>query len=196
MVINRRRRFPARSSLRKCPSRRGQKTRDERDRRPETVELERFPEPVLTARIKSPPMVPLHERVRAILDFNVQVRRGVDRLRKRLSNDDPGRSANAEHVLTLWGEDSLMTAVIRSVQGARPSGEENSMNNLDLPPEIEHLSPREWSDWELYRLRIDLAVLQFDFAYWPITLNSPDSSDDGAVRNQSKREITPGGLQS
>ena len=67
------------------------------------------------------------------------------------------------------------------------------MNNLDLPPEIEHLSPREWSDWELYRLRIDLAVLQFDFAYRPITLNSPDSSDDSVVREEIRREIGPGG---
>ena len=167
---------------------------ERRESPPETVEPERFPEPAPTTRIKSPPMVPLHERVRAILDFNAQTRRGMDRLREKLSNDDPGRSANAEHVLSLWGEDSLMAAVIRSLQRALPSGEENSMNNLDLPPEIEHLSPREWSDWELYRLRIDLAALQFDFAYRPITPKIADSSDEGVVQVQSKRGISPSGI--
>jgi len=68
------------------------------------------------------------------------------------------------------------------------------MNNLDLPPEIEHLSPREWSDWELYRLRIDLAALQFDFAYRPITPKIADSSDEGVVQVQSKRGISPSGI--
>ena len=92
---------------------------------PENVEPGRFPEPAPKTKIKSPPMVPpLHERVRAILNFNAQTRRGEDRLREKLSNDDPGRSANAEHVLSLWGEDSLMAAVIRSLQRARPPGEE------------------------------------------------------------------------
>jgi hypothetical protein len=163
---------------------------------PVTVEPERFPEPAPTARIKSPPMVPLHERVRAILDFNAQTRRGVDRLREKVSDDDPGRSANAEHILTLWGQDSLMTAIIKLLQRARPSGQENPMNNLDLPSEIEHLSPREWSAWELYRLRLDLAALQFGFANWPITPKDPDSSDDGVVRNKSKRDIAPSGRPS
>jgi hypothetical protein len=159
---------------------------------PATVEQERFPEPAPTARIKSPPMVPLHERVRAILDFNAQTRRGMDRLREKLSNDDPDRGANAEHILSLWGEDSAMTAIVRLMQGGRPSREGNSMENLDLPPEIEHLSPREWSDWELYRLRLDFAALQFGFANWPITPKTPDSSD-GVVQNHSNRQITPGG---
>jgi hypothetical protein len=160
---------------------------------PEKMRPERFPEPAPTVKIKSPPLVPLHERVRAILDFNAQTRRGEDRLRSKLSNSDPGRDANAEHILSLWGEDSLMTAVIGLLQGLRSSGAKPSMNNLDLPPEIDHLAPREWSDWELYRLRIDLAALQFGFANWPITPHGPDSSDDDVVRNQSKREITPGG---
>jgi hypothetical protein len=179
--------------LEQMPEPAGPKSAGRTESPPETVEPERFPEPAPTIRIKSPPMVPLHERVRAILDFNAQVRRGVDLLREKLSHNNPEQSANAEHVLNLWGGDSLMTAVIRSLQRARPSEEENSMNNLDLPPEIEHLSPREWSDWELYRLRIDLAVLQFDFAYRPITLNSPDSSDDSVVREEIRREIGPGG---
>lgn len=154
---------------------------------PGTMEPEHFPEPAPTARIKSPPTVPLHERVRTILDSSARTRRGVDRLREKLSDNDPGRSANAEHILSLWGQDSLMTPIIKLLRPTRQSGQENPLDNLDLPPEIEHLSPREWSDWELYRLSLDLAALQFGFANWPITPKNPDSSDDGVVRNQSKR---------
>lgn len=160
---------------------------------PGTMEPEHFPQPAPTARIKSPPTVPLHERVRTILDSSARTRRGVDRLREKLSDNDPGRSANAEHILSLWGQDSLMTPIIKLLRPTRQSGQENPLDNLDLPPEIEHLSPREWSDWELYRLSLDLAALQFGFANWPITPKNPDSSDDGVVRNQSKREIAPGG---
>jgi hypothetical protein len=85
-----------------------------------------------------------------------------------LSNDNPDQNANAEGVLGLWGENTLMAAVVMLLQGPRsPSTEATTMINLDLPPEIEEWSPREWDDWELYRLRIDLSALQFDFANWP-----------------------------
>jgi hypothetical protein len=55
------------------------------------------------------------------------------------------------------------------------------MINLDLPPEIEQWSPREWDDWELYRLRIDLSALQFDFANWPF---APEDLPDDQPRPQ------------
>lgn len=136
--------------------------------RSETFELERFPEPALPARNNSPPIGPLHERARAILDLNSHTRRGVERLREMLSNDNPDQNANAEDVLRPWGENNLMAALVRLLQGPRvTSTEATTMINLDLPPEIEQWSPREWEDWELYRFRIDLSALQFDFANWP-----------------------------
>lgn len=136
--------------------------------RSETFELERFPEPALLARSNSLPVAPLHERARAILDLNAHTRRGVERLREMLSNDNPDRNSNRDGVLRLWNENSLMTAVVSLLQGPRSSSTEaTTMINLDMPPEIEQWSPREWEDWELYRLKIDLTALQFDFAYRP-----------------------------
>lgn len=136
--------------------------------RSDTFEPEPFPEPVPSARRNSPPIAPLHERARAILDLNQHTRRGVQRLQEMLSNDNPDQNANAEYVLSLWGEDTLMAAVVKQLQGPRSSPTEaTTMINIDLPPEIEEWSPREWDDWQLYRLRIDLSVLQFDFANWP-----------------------------
>jgi len=135
----------------------------------ETFKLERFPEPAPPVRNNFPPMAPLHERARAILDLNPHTRRGLARLREMLSNGNPDQNTNAEDVLILWGKNTLMAAVVRLLQGPRTSSTETTtMINLDLPPEIEQWSPREWDEWELYRLRIDLSALQFDFANWPL----------------------------
>jgi hypothetical protein len=150
--------------------------------RSETFKLERFPEPAPPARNNSPPIAPLHERARAILDLNPHTRRGVERLREMLSNGNPDQNANAENVLSLWGENTLMAEVVRLLQGPRSSSTETTtMINLDLPPEIEQWSPREWDDWELYRLRIDLSALQFDFANWPF---APEDLPDDQPRPQ------------
>ena len=43
------------------------------------------------------------------------------------------------------------------------------MAELDLPPEIEQLSPQAWDEWDLYRLKIDLSTLQWNFTRWEIT---------------------------
>jgi hypothetical protein len=103
------------------------------------------------------------------LDLNPHTRRGLARLREMLSNGNPDQNTNAEDVLILWGKNTLMAAVVRLLQGPRASSTETTtMINLDLPPEIEQWSPREWDEWELYRLRIDLSALQFDFANWPL----------------------------
>jgi hypothetical protein len=42
------------------------------------------------------------------------------------------------------------------------------MADLDLPLELDQLSPRSWDDWELYCLKMDLSTMQFDFANWNI----------------------------
>jgi hypothetical protein len=89
-------------------------------------------------------------------------------LREKLSNGHPDRGADTKHILSLWDEDSPMAAIVRMLTERSSSTESHSMSDLDLPPEIEQLSPREWSDWELYRLRVDLSFLQFDFNCWPI----------------------------
>jgi len=70
------------------------------------------------------------------------------------------------------------------------------MNDLDLPPEIEQLSPREWDDWELERLKIDLSALQFGFANWTFvpensrTTRRQDTSGDGAGQRKIRREVS------
>jgi hypothetical protein len=133
--------------------------------RPETFEPERFPEPAPSVKVKLQPTVPMHERVRAVLDLNPHTRRGLERLREKLSNDNPDRDTDAKHILSVWDDDSPMAAIVRLLQG-RSSVEVNPINDLDLPPEIEQLSPREWDDWELQRLKIDLSALQFGFANW------------------------------
>jgi hypothetical protein len=168
--------------------------------RPETFEPERFPEPAPSVKVTLQPTLPMHERVRAVLDLNPHTRRGLERLREKLSNDNPDRDADAKHVLSLWGEDSPMAAIVRLLQG-RSSVEVNPMNDLDLPPEIEQLSPREWDDWELERLKIDLSALQFGFANWtfvpkssrPASLRRRDGSKDGAGRRKRSGGISHDG---
>jgi hypothetical protein len=127
--------------------------------------------------------------------LNPHTRRGLERLREKLSNDNPDRDADAKHVLSLWGDDSPMAAIVRLLQG-RSSVELNPMNDLDLPPEIEQLSPREWDDWELERLKIDLSALQFGFANWTFvpensrTTRRQDTSGDGAGQRKIRREVS------
>jgi len=45
----------------------------------------------------------------------------------------------------------------------------DEMAELDLPTEIEQLSPQAWNEWDLYRLKIELATLQWNFTSWEMT---------------------------
>jgi len=79
---------------------------------PETFGPEGFPEPAPSVKVKLQPTVPRHERVRAVLDLNQHTRRGLERLREKLSNDNSDRdTADAQHILSVWGENSPMSPI-------------------------------------------------------------------------------------
>ena len=91
----------------------------------------------------------------------------MDRLREKLSEDNPDRYVNAEHILKLCGQDDPLAQIVNLLCKRLPS-ETDRMAELDLPREIDELSPRTWSNWDLYRLRIDLSLLQWSFSHWEV----------------------------
>jgi hypothetical protein len=135
----------------------------------ETSELEPFPEPAPAISMRTPSIAPLHERVRAVLDSIPHTRRGFQRLHERLSHDNRDRDANAEHILSLCHPDGPTAAIVKLLTRPNSVAALNSLANLDLPHELEQLSPRSWDNWELYCLKMDLSTMQFDFANWSIT---------------------------
>jgi hypothetical protein len=141
----------------------------------DNLDLEDFPEPVPILALKSPPIAPLHERTRAVLTFNPHTRRGFERLRANLAHDNPDRDANAEHILNLCRHDGPMAAIVMLLTRPTPSTREDVISELDLPHELEEQSPRGWSDWDLYLLKIELSQLQFDFASWNVVPAAPAS---------------------
>jgi hypothetical protein len=134
-----------------------------------TFEFETFPIPKPPRKIKSQPIAALHERVRALLDCTPHTRRGMDRLREKLQHDNPERDTNARHILQVCGDDSPLAAIVNTLWKPRSSIPTDPMAELDLPLEIEQLSPRAWDEWDLYRLKIDLSTLQWNFTRWEIT---------------------------
>jgi MobA/MobL family len=134
----------------------------------DTPRLESFPEPAPTAIVKSPSIVPMHERVRAVLDSNPHTRRGFERLCEKLSPDNRDRDADAEHILSLCRPDGPTATIVKLLTRPNSVTAPNSMAHLDLPLELDQLSPRSWDDWELYCLKMDLSTMQFDFANWNI----------------------------
>ncbi|RXG91290.1 MobA/MobL family protein [Bradyrhizobium vignae] len=134
-----------------------------------TVEIEAFPEPKPPREIGHLPIATLHESVRAIVDSNVHTRRGMDRLRRRLRRGEPERDVNARHILGLCGDDSPLGAIVNMLMKSQTPAPADEMAELDLPTEIEQLSPQAWNEWDLYRLKIEFATLQWNFTSWEMT---------------------------
>jgi hypothetical protein len=91
----------------------------------------------------------------------------MSRLREKLSEDNPERNINAKHILELCGQDDPLAQIV-NLLWKPPTAERDEMTELDLPSEMEQLSPRGWSNWDLYRLRIDLSTLQWRFSRWEV----------------------------
>lgn len=141
-----------------------------------TIEIESFPEFEPPRETRHQPISTLHERVRAVLNCDVHTRRGMDRLRRRLRRGEPDRVANARHILGLCGDDSPLGAIVNMLTKPKAPALEDVMAELDLPTEIEQLSPQAWNEWDLYRLKIELATLQWDFTNWemaPVEFKPP-----------------------
>jgi hypothetical protein len=140
-------------------------------------EVEDFPEPTSTNASNPAPRpavgAPMHERARAVVDANSHTRRGFMRLCEKLSQNNPDRDVNAQHILSLCSTDGPTAALVKLLVGRKPANQKGAMENLDLPDEIEEESPRSWSEWDLYCLRMDLSTMQFDFASWTIAPKAP-----------------------
>ena len=97
----------------------------------------------------------------------------------------PSEPVRMERAKILWGTrfaisvrstDGPTAAMVKLLVGRKPANQKGAMENLDLPDEIEEESPRSWSEWDLYCLRMDLSTMQFDFASWTISPKAPAPS--------------------
>jgi hypothetical protein len=84
-------------------------------------------------------------KVRAVVDANPRTRRGFTRLREKLSENNPDRDDNAQHILSLCRPDGPTATLVKQLLvKRRTASQEGAMENLDLPDEIEEESPRSW----------------------------------------------------
>lgn len=163
-----------------------------------TYDIELVPEPDMPKKPKPQSTGSLHEKVRSVLASNTHTQRGLARLSELLSEDNPDRERHAVRILGLCRENSPMAAIIQSLLNPRPSAPKNAMAETDLPFELELDTPREWRDWELYQLKIDLSSLQFSFSNWHLPAararkanqNRPNGSEDRANHSPEK-ELKP-----
>jgi hypothetical protein len=159
-----------------------------------TYDIEPFPEPDMPKKPKPPSTGSLHEKVRSVLDYNTHTQRGLARLSELLSEDNPDRERHAVRILGLCRENSPMATIVQSLLNPRPSVPKSAMAETDLPFELELDTPREWRDWDLYQLKIDLSSLQFSFSNWHLPAararkanqNRPKGSEDRANQSAEK----------
>ena len=93
---------------------------------------------------------------------------GFLQLRKHLAADDPERDATATRLLGLCDANGPTATVIACLMGHDKAVGPKAEAMRDFPMEMETLAPRAWTEWDLFRVKIDLATMRFQSNWWAI----------------------------
>ena len=121
-------------------------------------------------------------RLRSSIASNHDALSGLVQLRRCLAADNPERQATADRLLRLCDVKGPTAAVIRSVMGRTQDAGAASDRAQDFPVDMEEQAPQGWIEWDLYRAKIDLAMMSYPSKWsivrWPVPIPEP-APDDG-----------------
>lgn len=153
-------------------------------------ELELIPEP-LPPKKQAPPPLNISERVRHLLQSNYNIRLGYQILYRHIGPDNADRLANTARILDLCYND-LTRAIVEFLGdielGSTQKTKDELDDTFDLPPEIATHAPREWSEIEIYNLRVDLGSMSFSQSEWQLESASRIQSANKGKENVTSHE--------
>ncbi|MFL9826145.1 MobA/MobL family protein [Rhodoplanes sp. SY1] len=131
-----------------------------RDPRGSDFEVECMPTPPETAPTTLViPREKLHESVRAILCANPRTRQGWASLTAALRPDAPDRVKVGEKMIALCNESGPLAVLVRLLISTPVEEALGELEESDLPRSLAESLPPSWSDWDLYVLAQDLAMI-------------------------------------
>jgi MobA/MobL family len=161
-------------------------------------DLEFFPDATPT-KSTTPYPTNVSERVRHVLKSD---QRGYELLYQHVGKHNPDHVANITRVLDLCSSD-LTREIIRllaEIESARKQKLDEVADAIDLPPELADHAPRQWSEFDIYNLRIDLSTMSLPGSIWGLaprpsrkTQGTASKMDDGnAANNLQLRKASKG----
>lgn len=158
--------------------------------RQDIQELELIPEPSPPER-PTPRPLNISERVRHLLQSDNNVRRGYQMLHRHIGSDNAHRLSNTARILDLCTND-LTRAIVQFLGevdlGPTQKPKDELDDAFDLPPEITTHAPREWSEIDIYNLKLDLRSMSIPRSEWLLESVGRIQTADKGTENVTSHE--------
>lgn len=112
----------------------------------------------------------LHEDLRAALYSNPDTRKGLERLQSALAPANEQRDVIAEKIRQVCPPEGPMAALLQILLGQPEPMKADEFDELELPIEMAARMPRGWSQWELWKFKMDLRTMAYPHANWQMPL--------------------------
>jgi hypothetical protein len=135
--------------------------------RDELPDLEFIPDTTPT-KSKTPHPTNVSERVRHVLKSDDNARRGYELLYQHVGRHNPDHMANVTRVLDLCSSDLTREIIklLAEIESAPKQKPNEVADAIDLPPELADHAPKQWSEADIYSLRIDLSTMSIPSSVW------------------------------